>query len=82
MKRSLTVVREKSRVPSTDIFDDVGVASSTVFQKIRAGAGFKTGDFATEKIWGGLPCRPRGDILYSSSSSHPLNRQKKVYPLL
>ena len=34
--------------------DDVGVARGTVFQAIRPGAGFKTGDFVTEKL-GGLP---------------------------
>ena len=32
--------------------DDVGVARGTVFQEIRPGAGFKTGDFV-EKSWGG-----------------------------
>ena len=34
--------------------DGVGVAKGTVFQKIRPGAGFKTGDFVEEKL-GGLP---------------------------
>ena len=33
---------------------DVGVARRTVFQGIRPGAGFKTGDFAKEKL-GGIP---------------------------
>ena len=28
--------------------DDVGVARGTVFQEIRPGAGFKTGDFVKE----------------------------------
>ena len=34
--------------------DDVGVARGTIFQEIRPGAGFKTGDFVKEKL-GGLP---------------------------
>ena len=34
--------------------DDVRVARGTVFQEIRPGAGFKTGDFVKEKL-GGLP---------------------------
>ena len=34
--------------------DDVWVVRDTVFQKIRPGAGFKTGDFVKEKL-GGLP---------------------------
>ena len=34
--------------------DDVGVARDTVIQDIPLGAGFKTGDFAKEKL-GGLP---------------------------
>ena len=34
--------------------DDVGVARGIVFQEIRPGAGFKTGDFGKEKL-GGLP---------------------------
>ena len=34
--------------------DDVGVARGTMFQEIRPGAGFKTGDFVEEKL-GGLP---------------------------
>ena len=33
---------------------DVGVSRDTVFQKIRPGAGFETGDFVKEKF-GGLP---------------------------
>ena len=32
--------------------DDVGGASGTVFQEIRPGSGFKTGDFVREKVWG------------------------------
>ena len=32
--------------------DDVGVARGTVFQEMRAGAGFKTGDFFKEKLGG------------------------------
>ena len=32
----------------------VGMARVTVFQKIRPGAGFKTGDFVNETL-GGLP---------------------------
>ena len=35
--------------------DDVGVARGTIFQEIRSGAGFKTGDFAQEKLGWGLP---------------------------
>ena len=31
---------------------DVGVAMGTVFQEIRAGAAFETGDFV-KKSWGG-----------------------------
>ena len=34
--------------------DDVGVSRDTVFQEIRPGAGFETGDFGKEKP-GGLP---------------------------
>ena len=34
--------------------DDVGGARGTVFQEIRPGAGFKTGDFVQEKL-GRLP---------------------------
>ena len=34
--------------------DDVRVVRGTVFQEIRPGAGFKTGDFVKEKL-GGLP---------------------------
>ena len=36
-------------VPSND---DVGVARGTVFQQIRTGVGFKTGDFVEEKLGG------------------------------
>ena len=35
--------------------DDVGVARGTVFQEIRPGAGFKTGDFGKDKLGGLLP---------------------------
>ena len=36
------------------LIDDLGVATGTVFQEIRPGAGFKTGDFAKEKcLFGG-----------------------------
>ena len=34
--------------------DDVRVVRGTVFEEIRPGAGFKTGDFVKEKL-GGLP---------------------------
>ena len=34
--------------------DDVGVSRDTVFQEIRPGAGFETGDFVEDKL-GGLP---------------------------
>ena len=34
--------------------DDVGGGRGTVFQEIRLGAGFKTGDFV-EELLGGLP---------------------------
>ena len=34
--------------------DDVGVATGTVLQEIRPGAGFKTDDFVKENL-GGLP---------------------------
>ena len=34
--------------------DDVGVSRDIVFQEIRPGAGFETGDFVTEKL-GELP---------------------------
>ena len=34
--------------------DDVGVSRDTVFQEIRQGAGFETGDFVKETL-GGLP---------------------------
>ena len=32
--------------------DDVGAARGAVFQEIRPGAGFRTGDFVNEKLWG------------------------------
>ena len=32
--------------------NDVGVSRDTVFKEIRPGAGFKTGDFVQEKLWG------------------------------
>ena len=35
--------------------DDIGVSRDTVFQEIRPGAGFETGDFVGEKLGGGLP---------------------------
>ena len=45
--------------PSNDV---VGVAGGTVFQKISPRAGFKTGDFVTEKL-GELPCNDsRGNV--------------------
>ena len=50
----------KSRSPYVFLFakglshNDVGVARGTVFQGVRPGAGFKTGDFVEEKL-GGLP---------------------------
>ena len=34
--------------------DDVGVLKDTIFQEIRPGAGFETGDFVKEKL-AGLP---------------------------
>ena len=48
---------------STD--DDVGVARSTVFQDMRAGVGFKTGDFVKEKL-GGLRALERLIDTYSA----------------
>ena len=33
--------------------DDAGVSRDTVFQEIRPGVGFKTGDFVKEKLGGG-----------------------------
>ena len=35
--------------------DDAGVARGTIFQEVRPGAGFKTGDFVKRKVGGGLP---------------------------
>ena len=35
--------------------DDLGVAKGIVFQEIRPGAGFKTGDCVEKKSFGGLP---------------------------
>ena len=32
--------------------DDVGVARDTVFQEVRPGAGFETGDFVKEMLGG------------------------------
>ena len=32
--------------------NEVGVARGIVFQKIRPGAGFDTGDFIQERLWG------------------------------
>ena len=32
--------------------DDAGVSRDTMFQKIRLGAGFETGDFGKEKLGG------------------------------
>ena len=37
--------------------DHVGLARSTVFREIRAGAIFKTGDFAKEKLEGAIVVR-------------------------
>ena len=34
--------------------DDVGVSRDIVFQEVRPGAGFETGDFVQEEM-GGLP---------------------------
>ena len=34
--------------------DDVGIPRDTMFQEIRPGAGFKTGDFVQEAL-GGVP---------------------------
>ena len=36
--------------------DDVVVARGAVFQEVRPGAGFKTGDFVKEQL-GGLPSK-------------------------
>ena len=49
----------KSRPPCIFLFameglsnNDVGVARGTVFQEVRPGAGFKTGDFVKERLGG------------------------------
>ena len=48
--------------------DNVGVSEHTVFQKIRPGAGFETGDFVIEKLGGATVVRlVSGEILSSSS---------------
>ena len=44
--------------------DGVGVSRDTVFQEVRRGAGFESGDFVKEKL-GGLPCR----------TTHPLKKK-------
>ena len=45
--------------------DDVGGASGTVFQDIRPGSGFKTGDFVREKVWG-LPQNDSFTVWYNT----------------
>ena len=39
--------------------EDVGVSRDTVFQEIRPGAGFETGDFVKEKLGGYRRTTPR-----------------------
>ena len=39
--------------------EDVGAARGSVFQELRPGAGFKTGDFIKERL-GGLPYNDSG----------------------
>ena len=46
------------------------VAKGTVFQEIRAGVGFKTGDFVKEKL-GGLPLNDSEEYQNLNENSHP-----------
>ena len=50
--------------------DDVGVARSIIFQEIRPGAGFKTGDFVEERLQE-LSLNDT-DVHYDSDPSVPL----------
>ena len=63
--------------------DDVGVARGAVFQKIRPGVGFKTGDFVKEKLggyrkttlgWGQLPGVDGGSTLVSAYRLQSIRR--------
>ena len=50
--------------------DDVGVAKGTVFQALRPGAGFKTGDFVEEKFGGGTEERLKVIYLAAMQCQH------------
>ena len=60
--------------------DDVGVATGTVFQELRPGAGFKTGDFVKAKLGGAIVERllfleqtiARAENLWASRGLAPL----------
>ena len=80
----------KTKKSSYDIFfflvcrgrsnDDVrgGGARGTVFQEIRPGAGFKTGDFVEKKSWRGL-YRTTTQIFATNLGYQPLYNWKPVF---
>ena len=53
--------------------DDAEGARGTVFQEIRPGAGFKTGDFVKDMCWGG--CRSKTRVPTDAAS---LTQKKKA----
>ena len=62
--------------------DDVGVARGTVFEEIRPGTGFKTGDFVQEKLGGGATVeRFLGEILSGTyfHAAQPPSREWRPY---
>ena len=62
----------------------VGVSRDTVFQEIRLGAGFETGDFVKEKSRGGYDTVERlgGGTLFFTTGSELLARTSRVTVLL
>ena len=58
------------------------VARDTVFQEIRPGVGFETGDFVKEKL-GGLPSRSTvAPFLSFSSTKSPVSKTRSSRPYL
>ena len=62
--------------------DVVGAAKGTVFQEIRPGAGFKTGDFVKEKLGGAtierLKRRTPRYTTYDSADEQPCNLSRRT----
>ena len=52
--------------------DDLGVARDSLFQEIRPGAGFKTGDFVQRKVGGGYRRTVEPTTRYSLFFFHPI----------